>query len=59
MKKLSALAVAILCASAIVAQAGDAPKNSSTEKASTKDHFTKKDGMAALLAKYDANKDGK
>lgn len=60
MKKVSAIALAILCASALVTQAGDAPKKSSPEKSSTKSYSTTKtDGMAALLAKYDANKDGK
>jgi hypothetical protein len=54
MKKLIIAAVALCCATALVVQAQDAPK-----KASKKMTPEQKQLQADMLAKYDANKDGK
>ena len=54
MKKLIVAAVALLCASAIVVQAQDAPK-----KEKHKMTAEQKQVMTDMLAKYDTNKDGK
>ncbi len=54
MKKLIIAAVALCCATALVVQAQDAPK-----KASKKMTPEQKQLQSDMLAKYDANKDGK
>jgi Ni/Co efflux regulator RcnB len=54
MKKLLAAALAILCATSIALQAQDAPKKD-TKKLTPEQVQLKAD----MLAKYDANKDGK
>src|SRR6267154_2275531 len=55
MKKLIAAAVALLCATVIVAQAQDATPKKEKHKMTAE----QKQVMTDMLAKYDTNKDGK
>lgn len=56
MKKILTVAAALLCASAIMVQAQDAPAAKTGKKGMTADQQAV---MKDMLAKYDTNKDGK
>jgi hypothetical protein len=60
MKKLLAITIAILCATAIIAPAQDAGTNTTTT-VKAKKHLTAEQQkvMTEMLAKYDTNHDGK
>ncbi|MFM2293771.1 MAG: hypothetical protein RLZZ350_184 [Verrucomicrobiota bacterium] len=60
MKKLSILALTMLCATAVTTHAGDAAKKESKGKGPKKELTAEQKAVNdEILAKYDANKDGK